>query len=174
MPVKRRAIAASTLNGMDMINAMKRGSSLLLACLTFLICAPAARADDASQLLAKHTAFVGWKLGDPAMSSERLTGTRRSAHGVVDQLTQVRQGLVFRETLTSANGRLTWDDGFTGRVVWHADMNGFTAMDLDAAARRVLDLDVLFSEGVAALQNPTVTGQDDIAGVQFYRLPTVD
>ncbi|MDQ6823738.1 MAG: retropepsin-like domain-containing protein [Candidatus Eremiobacteraeota bacterium] len=111
---------------------------------------------DPQALLSKHASFVGWKSGDAGISSWRATGTRRDGRGAVDRFTEVRRGLVFRDTLWTQGDKLSVDTGFTGTKVWSADENGYTVTDLNGPARRALDLDVLLAEAV-----PLVAGAID-------------
>jgi hypothetical protein len=129
------------------------------------ICAPAvAFADDAQALLAKHASFVGWKSGDAALSSWQASGTR-TGRGATDALREARNGLVYRDSISAEGGSLTDDVGFTGRVVWHADLNGFTSTLLGSPAQVALDLDVVRAEGAGALRGTSVVGSAAVRGV---------
>jgi predicted aspartyl protease len=128
---------------------------------------PAARADDAASLLAKHRAFVGWQYGDGNVVSIVAERTYTNASGKVTQTaTEKRLALAYRrdyQTTTShAEGGST---GFTGNIFWTTSPNGFTVPMVGDTAKYYLALDVLFMEGTsdlpAALQGTaTVNGKN--------------
>ena len=123
-----------------------------------------AQALDPQSLLAKHAAFVGWKAGDAAMTSWRAAGTRTDGKGASDRFAEARRGLVFRDTLWTQGDKLSIDTGFTGSKVWSADENGFTVTDLNGAARRTLDLDVILSEATPLLTGVSA-GSAQVRGI---------
>ncbi|MDP9110985.1 MAG: retropepsin-like domain-containing protein [Candidatus Eremiobacteraeota bacterium] len=131
------------------------------------VCTATAMAQDtgAQALLAKHTTFVGWKLGDPSMSSWRASGTRTDGKGATDRYTQARRGLAFRDTVWTRDDKLTVDYGFTGTKVWSADENGYTVTNLNGPARRALDLDVLLAEAATLVAGPVNAGTARVRGV---------
>ena len=109
-------------------------------------------ADDAAQaLLAKHRAYVGWQLADGTFKSLRLTREYTNAAGkVTSHLQELRTGLVFRNTSTSDSGT-TGDTGFTGRLFWSTNWNGFTTPLYGDPAKFGLTLDAVLNEGLAGL-----------------------
>jgi hypothetical protein len=73
--------------------------------------------NDASGLLAKHTQFAGWQAGDPSVPGWNASGTRTNGHAA-DTFAEKRTGIVYRDTLTTAGGRVSIQMGFTGTMFW--------------------------------------------------------
>ena len=124
----------------------------------------AAASPDARALLDKHTAFVGWKSGDAALESWRFSGTRSNGNGIIDQFSEVRRGLVFRDTIANPDRTLTLEHGFTGRVMWDTDENGYIVTDLGGTARAGLDWDALFDEAIGVAEDAAVVGAAQVRG----------
>jgi predicted aspartyl protease len=123
---------------------------------------PAARADDAASLLAKHKAFVGWQYGDGSVQSLQLDRTYTDGAGKVTQhATEKRIGLLYRRdyqaTKDYGEGGST---GFTGNIFWTTSQNGFTVPMIGDTAKFYLAMDALFMEGTSELPatlQPTTT-----------------
>lgn len=128
------------------------------------VSALAATSPDARALLDKHTAFVGWKSGDAAFESWRLGGTRSNGKGTTDRFLEVRRGLVFRDTIENPSKTLRIENGFTGRVMWDTDENGYIVTDLGETARVWLDWDALFDEATAAAEDASLVGKAPVRG----------
>jgi predicted aspartyl protease len=121
--------------------------------LPYAALSPAARADDAQALLAKHRAFVGWQFGDGSVTSLALERTLTDANGaVVENAVEHRAGLAYRRDYRSTkdyeSGGAT---GFTGNVFWTTNANGFTVPMVGDVAKFYLAMDVLFMEGSTEL-----------------------
>ncbi|MDP9106292.1 MAG: aspartyl protease family protein [Candidatus Eremiobacteraeota bacterium] len=115
----------------------------------------AGAADDAAALLAKHKAYVGWQAGDGAIASLRESGTVTRDGRVIATIRAVHRGPLFREAYTRAAGG-TFEDGFTGRVLWSSNQNGFTVQTIGESARYVYTDNALFNEGLTALAGTVV------------------
>jgi hypothetical protein len=124
-----------------------------------------ARADDAASLLAKHVAYVGWQSGDPAMLAWRLGGTRIEGKND-DRFSEVRRGLLFHDVLRTRDRKISIDEGFTGRLMWKADPNGYVVTLLRGPAKVAFDLDALLDEATATFPDPTIDGSAQVRGVQ--------
>jgi predicted aspartyl protease len=120
-----------------------------LSALLATMIAPARAADDASALLAKHKAYVGWQDGDGAITSLRESGTVTSDGRVTARIAAVHRGPLFHRTTERSAGR--FDDGFTGRVLWSSNDNGFTVQTVGEPAKYVYTSSALFDERLTAL-----------------------
>ncbi len=111
----------------------------------------AASGDDAATLLAKHVAFVGWKIGDGAITTLALEGSARDSRGaVVVQRKEYREGRLTRIVdASSSNGG--GERGFTGRLYWSADANGFTIPTIGKEAAYLISRDLVFDEATSLL-----------------------
>lgn len=105
------------------------------------------RADDAQSLLAKHKTFVGWQFGDGSFSAFDMQREGVNGKGsVVDNAVEHRVGLVYRRDYGMGTST-----GFTGKIFWGTDRNGFTVPYIGDEAERLLATDVLFMEGTSEL-----------------------
>ncbi|MEO6914113.1 MAG: retropepsin-like aspartic protease, partial [Candidatus Baltobacteraceae bacterium] len=133
----------------------------------FLFAVPSvpARADDpAAALLAKHKSFVGWQFGDGSIRTLRLTGQmlKDSDGSLYSATKELRVGLIDRIDTTRKRG--TTYEGFTGRVFWNSDDNGFTRASFGDPAKYRASLNALFDEGTQELTgtmrpSETISGQ---------------
>jgi predicted aspartyl protease len=133
-----------------------------IACVLALAPHAAGAADDAAALLAKHKAYAGWQAGDGTIASLRESGTVTRDGHVIAIIRAVHRGPLFRETYTRADGG-TFEGGFTGRVLWSSNQNGFTVQTIGESARSIYTDDALFGEGLTALAG-TVQRTDTIDG----------
>lgn len=126
-----------------------------------------ARADGASDLLAKHKTFAGWQAGDGSLGSIVIDGTMTSQRtgSAVTYATahEIRRRLAERETRTLADGTIE-NAGFTGSVFWATNENGFTHPIVGEAEKFAIAQELLFNEGASALTG-TIKGTDTVAGV---------
>ncbi len=130
-----------------------------------MLCSAAApAADDATTLLQKHRAFVGWQFGDGAVKALALERQYVSPKGTVSKATEQRLGLAYRRdyVATSPND-YSGAVGFTGRIFWSTNQNGFTVPSVGDAAKASLITDALFMEGTSELPGE-VRGQSTIDG----------
>ena len=134
----------------------------LAACVAVLVPHAASAADDAGALLAKHKAYAGWQAGDGAIASLREAGTITLDGRVVGTIRAVHRGPVFREFWSRGAGR-SFEDGFTGRVLWSSNQNGFTVQTIGEAAKYVYTERALFGEGLTSLP-ATVVRSETIDG----------
>ena len=81
-------------------------------------------ADDAAALLAKHRVYVGWTGGDGTVKTLRETGEATRADQVTRRFQTLHLGLAYRSSGATQYG--SYDQGFTGRVFWQSNENGFT------------------------------------------------
>jgi len=133
--------------------------------------------DDAAALLARHKAFMGWANGDRTLTSFRETIVLADATPAIDATPPaaashasvepfgsrrgrteiVRRGLLYRESAFGYD-RPLGDAGFTGRLFWRSNENGFTVTVRAHAASTELTRDVIeaeaFGDTAAALQAP--------------------
>jgi predicted aspartyl protease len=116
---------------------------------------PAAADDAAAALLAKHAAFAGWRAGDGKITSLRESGTRTFDGRITARISAFRRGPVFRVIDVEARGE-SFEDGFTGRVLWSSNQNGFTVQTLGEPARYVFTRNALFDEALASLAGTVV------------------
>ena len=100
------------------------------------------------------------------MRPERLRATSRNS----------RTGLVFRNTSTSDSGT-TGDTGFTGRLFWSTNLNGFTTPLYGDPAKFGLTLDAVLNEGLAglpAISKVSATVDGVATGVVRVTIPNGD
>ena len=131
-------------------------------------------ADDAAALMAKHKTYAGWQADDGAIASLRESGTITLDGRVVGTIRAVHRGPVFREVWSRGAGR-TFEGGFTGRVLWSSNQNGFTVQTIGEAAKFVYTERALFGEGLTSLP-ATVVRSETIDGtpVTWVRVaPTI-
>ncbi|HZO94528.1 MAG TPA: retroviral-like aspartic protease family protein [Candidatus Baltobacteraceae bacterium] len=116
-------------------------AALLLAALAALLGPAPARADAAAaELFAKHKAYMGWSAGDGSITSLRESGAVTRDGKELREIESLHRGEVFRERSGS------YQDGFTGRVLWQSNQNGFTVRANGDAARYVATRQALFGE----------------------------
>jgi predicted aspartyl protease len=130
----------------------------LVACAAALAPRSAAAADDAAAVLAKHKAYLGWQAGDGAIASLRESGTITLDGRTVGVIRAVHRGPVFRESYSRGSGR-SYEDGFTGRVLWSSNQNGFTVQTIGEAARFVYTEQALFGGGLTSLAATAVRSE---------------
>ncbi len=107
-------------------------------------------ADDASTMLAKHRAFVGWEFGNgslPPMQFDR-TMTDTTTGAIVQRAHEVREGMLYRRDY-SGEGFDGTSTGFTGNVVWEANRNGFPTPFVGISARLYISLDAIFTDSLS-------------------------
>lgn len=125
----------------------------------------AAKADDAAALIAKHAAYVGWHAGDGVIKTLRETGGYTRDGKSVGELTSLRYGVAYRDTVVGNNG-VHFDDGFTGSLAWTSNENGFTVRALGEVVRAIYDQDALFGESTATEAfTPAVLRTQKVEGV---------
>jgi predicted aspartyl protease len=122
---------------------------------------PAPAADDAAALLAKHKSYAGWQGGDGTIPSLRESGTVSYDGRVVAAIAAFHRGPIYRRIRTGASGSV--EDGFTGRVLWTSNQNGFTVQTIGEPARYVYTRSALFDEALTAWPG-TVLRSDTIDG----------
>ncbi len=122
-----------------------------------------AAADDAASVQQKHKAFAGWDASDPRMAAWHLTGSRTHG-GATDSFEEFRNGLAFRDIITTKQGIFD-ETGFTGRYVWHSDANGYWNVVLGREAQATLEWDLVRSEALHAFP-AQVTGEANVNGTR--------
>jgi predicted aspartyl protease len=118
---------------------------------------------DAASLLALHRSYVGWQFGDGTFSTLRIAGRVRPAQGDAADAsrswTTLETGAVFRTTGFDPESGGWSDYGYTGRIFWESDRNGFTHPDYSARQAFEISQTALFAEGTtevsSALQSPS-------------------
>jgi hypothetical protein len=119
-----------------------------------VLCAPAVPDSAAAALLAKHRAFVGWQLGDGSFRTLRLSRERVDAEGAVTQrAVEYRIGIVYRNHYVfPKRAGAAEDSGFTGKIFWTSNDNGFTTPLYGDLAKFRLSFALLMNEGTTALE----------------------
>ncbi len=128
---------------------------------------------DATALLALHHRYVGWQFGDGTFTSMREWGrvvnTTPSPGASPLPPAPVKiliRGAVFRETdLNSDTGRPV-NAGFTGRVFWQSNENGFTHPVIGDEEKYEVSYQFLFSEATTELAG-TLRSPVAIAGTSY-------
>lgn len=123
---------------------------------------PAAEGDGAA-LLAKHAAYVGWSAGDGKVKSLRKTG-KVLRDGRTTTYRSLWLGIAYRDTVAAPSG-LTYDSGFTGRVPWVSNANGFTLQPAGETLKLLFDDQALFGEEMSAFTGSRVLRQETVGGV---------
>lgn len=110
---------------------------------------------DAASLLALHHRYVGWQFGDGTFDTLTETGTvtvgDRSQSDRDTAVTLLRMGALYRETDLNLKSKTTDDSGFTGRLFWHSNENGFTHPVIGDDAKFYVSLSFVFNEGTSEL-----------------------
>ncbi|HEY5258684.1 MAG TPA: hypothetical protein VIJ12_09940 [Candidatus Baltobacteraceae bacterium] len=121
-----------------------------------------AQAQNADALMAKHAAYTGF--ASNAQQATWFASGTRTDRRVSDRFSEVRRGLLYRDTVSTTQGL---DDtvGFSGSTVWHADENGFTAAIHGRLAKAAIDFDIVRSEALSALGTTAVVGSANVRGI---------
>ncbi len=129
--------------------------SVALAIVTASIAAAATPTQDAQSaaLLAKHRAYVGWEFGDGTFRSMRVTGNVKNEKGETTQtFVSLSVGAIYHDTYTyPQRGDTTEHEGFTGRLFWNSDLNGFTTPVYGDYAKFLASYTMLQQEGTTRL-----------------------
>jgi predicted aspartyl protease len=118
---------------------------------------------DAAALLAKHRAYAGWAAGDGAIKTLRETGEGRRDGKVTVTLAGLRKGAAFRSSIQEEIGE--FEIGFTGRVFWQSNENGFTIQTLGDPVKYLITELALENEELTALPG-TIQRQATVGGVR--------
>ncbi len=119
--------------------------------------APAARASDAASLLSLHANYAGWHFG--AYSTLVIKGEAIDSAGrSVGHWRTLEIGAAYRTQSANVPGMLG-DSGFTGRVFWSTDANGFTRPNYSDYQSFEISKFVLFNEGTSLLSG---TSEGDV------------
>ncbi len=129
---------------------------------------PARADDDATALLAKHKAYVGWELGDGSIKTLEKKGAiaRRGKDGArVDTYSthEADIGILYRLDETSVKAGSGFSQGFNGNKFWYASSNGFVVPNVGESRGDILAQRVVFAEATTKLQG-TVVRHDTIDG----------
>src|ERR1700736_943809 len=121
---------------------------------------------EAAALFAKHKAYVGWAGGDGVVKTLRENGHRFFEGKPGLEMTMLRYGVAYRETLVRTHG-VTSNDGFTGAVFWTSNANGFTVRPVGEVVRYLADEHALFGERIVdepatVVKHETVDGSDTV------------
>lgn len=121
--------------------------------------------DSAAALLAKHRAYVGWQFGDGTFGSMRIEGYTAGADGKKSEtVVRLAKGLLYHDVYTMLDrGGATIHTGFTGRLFWHSDINGFTTPIYGDYAKYLASLTILQQEGTTELP-ATYLGEKSVDG----------
>ncbi|HYZ16427.1 MAG TPA: retropepsin-like aspartic protease, partial [Candidatus Acidoferrum sp.] len=137
----------------------------LFACALVGIGVFPAAADDggAAGLLAKHRAYVGWAGGDGTVKTVRASGEARRGDTVVSTFEELRLGVIYRRSGSTRLG--SYEDGFTGRVFWQSNENGFTVQTVGETVKYLVSRIALANEFVSALPG-SVRREETVNGVR--------
>ena len=141
----------------------------VVICTTFPSIAPA---DDSSDVLAQHKAYVGWTMGDGTFKSIAADGAivRPDSGGKetrIADLHTVRIGLAYRTT-ASYRSSVTYQ-GFTGSKFWYSTDSGFVVPLVTDDRFDILARGIVFGEAISQLPG-VVRRQDVIDGVNVVVL----
>jgi predicted aspartyl protease len=124
--------------------------------------APAAADPAATVLLAKHREYVGWENGDGAIKTLREQGEAVRDGQTVRRFRALKLGLIYHTSTEYRYG--SFDQGFTGRVFWQSNANGFTVQTVGEAARYLIAHLIVASEAFSSIPG-TVQRRETIDGV---------
>lgn len=143
---------------------MRRFSVFGLIAALVLPLPAAAQGGSAATLLALHRQFVGWTLGGHSFATMRIQGqVTDHAGAVVGRWTTLEMGALYR---TDGYGYAGGDYGFTGRVFWDSDMNGFTRPNFSSRQAFLISRYVLFNEGTSELTG-TLQAPQSVDGTSY-------
>ncbi|MGC1379779.1 MAG: pepsin/retropepsin-like aspartic protease family protein [Candidatus Baltobacteraceae bacterium] len=151
-----------------MVRRLIYTSAAMALCAFFSLPARAdAPAQDAASatLLAKHRAYVGWKLGDGTFSSVRINGSVTNSKGKKTQtFVMLSQGVVYHNTYTLLDSAgAVVHTGYTGKLFWQSDVNGFPTPIYGDYAKFLASLTMLQQEGTSELP-ATLVGNKTVDG----------
>jgi predicted aspartyl protease len=142
-------------------------------------------APSASDAFAKHRTFAGWTAGDGTFKSWRFTAKAKSklkrtdpraeAVTVAYTLTEVRRGALYHDTESRDGTSLATDYGFSGRVFWDTNENGFVVTHYEDAVRADISVNTLFDDAISTYPaTPHGTAKIGDTQVNVYRVtPTL-
>lgn len=116
----------------------------------------------AATLLAKHAAYAGWKGGDGSVKTLRETGEATRDGKVVREFHKLQMGQVYRSTVAHDTG--SFEGGFTGRVFWQSNENGFTTRTVGEVVKFLATRIAIADEELTSLPG-TVRGHETVDGV---------
>ena len=130
--------------------------------------------DSTAAILSKHAAYVGRPQGLVLTyrytPSPKATAAPTPAPAASPEpsyppytLTIYRRGALYRQ-LSQFSG-ITRQEGFTGRAFWSANMNGFTVINYEKAARRLLTANEIDGDLLGADAVATSRGTQKVDGV---------
>lgn len=131
---------------------MERGAVLAtLLCVASSVLPISSRADETA-LKAQHRAYTGYSFGDGNIQTLKYTerGSKTDGKAVFESAV-VRAGLAFRENTHEVKQNIDVSQGFTGKVFWYSDQNGFTGIVADASTGDIYARDLLETDAIAAL-----------------------
>jgi predicted aspartyl protease len=129
----------------------------------------AQQGSDAASLLALHRAYVGWQFGDGTFNTLRMTGHNTwTTNGTTQNETwiEVRMGVAYRDSGIDARTGEGFDLGFTGRIFWDSDENGFTRPDYSTYQNFAVSESVFSTEGTTELTG-TLESAQTINGTSY-------
>ena len=127
-------------------------AAAVLAVIFLWLAPPAARADEVSDLLAKHKAFMGWQFNDAQTRDWQMTDTYADESGDARFVKVIKRiGALYRADTHSVKAHTNSSSGFTGNRFWYSDENGFTVPVFGGPAKVALAEDFFFTDAVAQL-----------------------
>lgn len=114
---------------------------------------PGAAAETAQSLVSKHKAFAGFTYGDgnlPALDiSEEVRGLKDGTLHATEHIK--RAGGIYRTNSIDVKSGTGSSSGFTGKLFWYSDENGFTVPVVGEPAFLSLDLDLILTDAAGDL-----------------------
>ncbi len=125
----------------------------LLLFLLLLLPLPGRAAEGADTLQLRHKTFAGFTYGDGTLPPLEIT---QEVRGLKDNTLHAtsrtkRIGGVYRTDSFQAKSGTSSSFGFTGRLFWYSDENGFTVPVVGEAAHLALDRDLVMSDAAGDL-----------------------
>ena len=152
---------SSTKDGMrsatigTLMNVRLMGARATLGLLLLGVPTAVAAETSAADLLAKHKAYVGWESGDGSIKTIRKSiqiHDPSADNGDTDVVLEViRRGLLFKQMRRLSGGKIEYQDGYTGRVFWGADLNGNLVTKKNGTAQLELAQTIVEDEGVTVV-----------------------
>ncbi len=127
--------------------------------------------NDAAAIFAKHAAYVGQPQGlvltyrakrTAKAPVPKTTPAPGDSGFAAEQTTTYRRGALYRQVDEFAG--VSEQEGFTGRAFWSANVNGFTVIDYENAARRMLTGNVIDGDQLGPDVSASARGTKTIDG----------
>ena len=132
---------------------------LVAACLAAIVRPGTSVAITDPDTLGKHRTFAGWTAGDATFKSWRFTAKasstmkrtdpRAEAQQVGVKVTEIRRGALYHDREARDGTTLTTESGFTGRVFWDTNENGFVVTHYEDQARADVSINTIMDDAIS-------------------------